>query len=93
MNVALTFLNAAFTFSGMSLAIAIASCGSSTELARRCGVSVQHVTNWQARGIPADRALAIAAATDWRVTPHQLRPDLYPNPTDGLPPELQEKAA
>ncbi|MBL2607392.1 Cro/Cl family transcriptional regulator, partial [Klebsiella pneumoniae] len=22
---------------------------------------------------------------DWQVTPHELRPDLYPNPTDGLP--------
>ncbi|ADE90807.1 hypothetical protein AC03_5290 [Escherichia coli 3-073-06_S3_C1] len=21
----------------------------------------------------------------WEVTPHEIRPDIYPNPTDGLP--------
>ncbi|MMZ41479.1 helix-turn-helix protein [compost metagenome] len=26
-----------------------------------------------------------AAATGFNVTPHDLRPDLYPNPSDGLP--------
>lgn len=26
-----------------------------------------------------------AAATGFKVTPHELRPDLYPNPRDGLP--------
>ncbi|ECT6835160.1 Cro/Cl family transcriptional regulator, partial [Salmonella enterica subsp. enterica serovar Typhimurium var. 5-] len=22
---------------------------------------------------------------NWKVTPHQMRKDIYPNPTDGLP--------
>ncbi|EMN8321024.1 MULTISPECIES: YdaS family helix-turn-helix protein [Serratia] len=26
-----------------------------------------------------------AAATKFQVTPHDLRPDIYPKPTDGLP--------
>lgn len=34
---------------------------------------------------PADVVRAIAASLDWRITPHELRPDLYPNPTDALP--------
>ncbi|EJD7033612.1 helix-turn-helix domain-containing protein [Enterobacter hormaechei] len=35
------------------------------------------------KGIPAERVLPIYGVTG--VTPHELRPDLYPNPTDGLP--------
>ncbi|MDM7114292.1 Rha family transcriptional regulator, partial [Klebsiella pneumoniae] len=33
--------------------------------------------------VPADRVLQIYEVTG--VTPHELRPDLYPNTTDGLP--------
>jgi hypothetical protein len=29
--------------------------------------------------------LNAAAATDWQVTPHDWRPDLYPHPDDGMP--------
>ncbi|CAI1591036.1 Uncharacterised protein [Serratia entomophila] len=29
--------------------------------------------------------LGWAAATKYQVTPHDLRPDIYPKPTDGLP--------
>ena len=28
-----------------------------------------------------------------QVTSHELRPDIYPNPSDGLPDELREEAA
>lgn len=35
--------------------------------------------------LSAATALTWAAATGHKVTPHDLRPDLYPNPTDGLP--------
>jgi len=41
---------------------------------------------------PPEAVLAIAATVDWQVTPHELRPDIYPNPSDGLPVE-QQKAA
>lgn len=37
---------------------------------------------------PADVVLPIADALDYRLTPHDLRPDLYPNPTDALPPDI-----
>ncbi|EEV1230119.1 YdaS family helix-turn-helix protein [Escherichia coli] len=32
-----------------------------------------------------EKVLRIAEATNFEVTPHELRPDIYPNPTDGLP--------
>ena len=63
---------------------AIKSAGSLTELAKRVGVSPQVVANWRKRGnIPADRVLAIEAATRDkngrpRVLRHDIRPDLYP---------------
>lgn len=34
---------------------------------------------------PAEMVIAISEALDWRLTPHDLRPDLYPNPADALP--------
>lgn len=37
---------------------------------------------------PAEYVLAIAGATAWAFRPHDLRPDLYPNPSDALPPYL-----
>jgi DNA-binding transcriptional regulator YdaS (Cro superfamily) len=37
------------------------------------------------RKIAAEKVIAVSFATGWQVTPHQLRPDIYPNPTDGLP--------
>ncbi|KMJ26826.1 hypothetical protein ABT73_09670 [Salmonella enterica subsp. enterica serovar Typhimurium] len=32
---------------------------------------------------PSQLVVRVARAIDWKVTPHELRPDLYPNPTDG----------
>lgn len=55
------------------------------------GVDAQVVVNWRRRGLPADRVLTVSRATGWRVTPHDLRPDIYPNPTDGLPPDHAAK--
>lgn len=34
---------------------------------------------------PADVVLPIAKFLEYRMTPHELRPDLYPNPCDALP--------
>jgi len=48
-------------------------------------VSPQAVSKWVDAGVPPDRVLTIARATDYLVTPHRLRPDLYPHPDDGLP--------
>lgn len=34
---------------------------------------------------PPEVVLAIANFLEYRMTPHQLRPDLYPNPGDAMP--------
>lgn len=64
-------------------------------IARAIGVSGEAVRKWfldLPESLPADRVLAVSRATDWKVTPHQLRPDIYPNPTDGLPTGEREVA-
>lgn len=52
-------------------------------------VSQAHIWKWlnrvEAEVPPAEYVIPICAALDWQVTPHQLRTDIYPNPTDGLP--------
>lgn len=48
-------------------------------------VSPQGVSKWAEAGVPGERVLKMAEATDYEVTPHELRPDLYPNPDDGVP--------
>lgn len=40
---------------------------------------------------PADVVIPIAAFLDYRLTPHELRPDLYPNPTDAVPEAIAEQ--
>lgn len=65
---------------------AITKAGTATRLAQLLTVSVMTVSHWRNRYqgvVPADRVLQIYGVTG--VTPHELRPDLYPNPTDGLP--------
>lgn len=56
-----------------------------------------HVWKWlnncKAPVPPAEYVLAISAATEWELRPHDLRPDLYPNPTDALPSEASAAAA
>lgn len=74
------------------------AAGGKGRLAAALGVTPPSVHQWYdgTRPLPADRVLAVSRATDWAVTPHQLRPDIYPNPTDGLPPEVasqQQEAA
>jgi DNA-binding transcriptional regulator YdaS (Cro superfamily) len=68
---------------------AIRICGGQGALARRLTppAKAQAVQQW--RQVPSDRVLAVARAVEFRITPHQLRPDLYPHPEDGLPNELR----
>ncbi len=51
-------------------------------------VSQSAVTQW-IQGVPIkpERVLEAAAATEWKVTPHDWRPDIYPHPDDGMPRE------
>lgn len=59
-------------------------------LAASIGVSYQAIQKFQKTRVPAEQVLAISAATEWKVTPFELRPDLYPHPHDGLPPDMRE---
>ncbi|CZU27053.1 helix-turn-helix domain-containing protein [Enterobacter cloacae complex sp. P30BA] len=66
--------------------IAITKVGSATRLAKLLNVSSMTISHWRNRYrgiVPADRVRQIYDATG--VTPHELRPDLFPNPSDGLP--------
>lgn len=66
---------------------AIALFPTKTAMAEKFGVHPMSINHWVNRGLPADRVLDVAAATDWAVTPHELAPELYPHPEDGLPPD------
>ncbi|ADU71522.1 YdaS family helix-turn-helix protein [Pantoea sp. At-9b] len=64
---------------------AIKAAGSARALALKLGVSPMTVSYWQSRSsgvVPAERVISIFQITG--VTPHELRPDLYPSPSDGV---------
>lgn len=77
----------------------IRMAGGPVAVGRLFNISGQAVSGWYAEGIPPDRVIRVAESTGWSITPHQLRPDIYPNPCDGLPPdhplrlEISKKAA
>lgn len=50
------------------------------------GISSQAVGKWLRKGkIPHGRILPLCRILEWQVTPHEIDPVAYPNPTDGLP--------
>lgn len=59
--------------------------GVKARIARLTGLSHQAISKWPV--VPAEHVLAVCAEFAWVVTPHDLRPDIYPHPDDGLPPE------
>lgn len=67
---------------------AIAIVGSQTALATACGIKQAHIWNWLNRDkrVPAEYVIPICKATKFKVTPHQMRSDIYPYRTDGMPP-------
>ncbi len=66
---------------------------SQAELGRSMGLAQQVISRWMnGHQIPANRVLKLCELMGWGVVPHELRPDLYPNPTDGIP-LTKEKAA
>lgn len=70
---------------------AIKAAGSGRLLAQKLGLSPNAISQWKHRFkgcVPPERVLPIFHVTG--VTPHELRPDLYPNPTDGLPRQAGE---
>ena len=62
--------------------------GGRAAIAKRFGVSVQAVAKWQVR-VPSENVIGLAEIVEWKVSPHSLRPDLYPHPEDGLPANLR----
>lgn len=64
--------------SALDRAIAIAN--GVAGLAARLETRPQNVNNWRRRGVPANQCARIAVAVDHAVTPHQLRPDVFPAP-------------
>lgn len=78
------YLNEEIDMTALDNAIRIA--GSANKLAVAVGVSGMAISQWKTKGtVPSSRVLQVFKATG--VTPHELRPDLYPNPTDGMPNE------
>jgi DNA-binding transcriptional regulator YdaS (Cro superfamily) len=61
--------------------------GGQSRLARELGFSAAFMCRLQngTRTVPPGRVLEIARATNWMVTPHEMRPDLYPNRLDAVP--------
>lgn len=53
------------------------------EIGKRLQVSQQTVFKWLNRRVPAERVIPLCELMNWQITPHDLRPDLYPHPTDG----------
>ncbi|MDC9777043.1 YdaS family helix-turn-helix protein [Proteus mirabilis] len=68
---------------------AIRTIGGPSAVSRMFGFnSPQSVFNWiKNNKVPAERVIQLCELGGWVVSPHQLRPDLYPNKTDGLPKE------
>lgn len=66
---------------------AIRTIGVPSAVSRLFGFnSPQSVFNWiKNNKVPAERVIQLCELGGWAVSPHQLRPDLYPNKTDGLP--------
>ncbi|KMQ75278.1 Helix-turn-helix domain [Marinobacter subterrani] len=60
------------------------------QLAEHLKVTQGLIYQWLSghRKVSAEKVLSVCEATDWQITPHELRPDIYPNQTDGIPIEL-----
>lgn len=66
--------------------------GGQTALAKSVKVKQGHIWHWLNKSdgqVPPKMVLSVSRATGWQVTPHELRPDIYPNPDDGLPVSLR----
>lgn len=66
---------------------AVAYFGSIAAASKAILAPVSSTATWVVT--PPHRVLALAAATGYQVTPHELRPDLYPFPEDGCPREMR----
>jgi DNA-binding transcriptional regulator YdaS (Cro superfamily) len=58
-------------------------------MAQAIGVSYQAVQRYIKERVPSDKVIALCSFDDWQVTPHDLRPDIYPHADDGLPSDMR----
>lgn len=66
---------------------AVAYFGSIAKASKAILAPVSSTATWVV--CPPHRVIALAAATGYHVTPHELRPDLYPYAEDGCPREMR----
>jgi DNA-binding transcriptional regulator YdaS (Cro superfamily) len=63
--------------------------GGMPAIARLFEISEAAVGQWAGRKVPSERVIAICEMSAWKVTPHEMRPDVYPHPEDGLPGQMR----
>lgn len=61
--------------------------GGVVALSLRLGLSRSAVSQWTI--VPPEHVISVSEATCHKHSPHQIRPDLYPHPDDGLPEHLR----
>lgn len=72
---------------------AVEFCGGVSALANRINEKANTISMWIQRGnIPSEKVLSVSKATEYQITPHQLRSDLYPYQFDGLPQHMRADA-
>lgn len=59
--------------------------GARVLLAEKLGMTHAGVSQWIKRGVPPDRIIQLCSVLGWEYAPHDINPELYPNPTDALP--------
>ena len=57
--------------------LVISALGGYAKTARYFGLSRSAVHQWQKRGVPANRVMALCRLADHKVEPAQLRPDVF----------------
>lgn len=73
---------------------ALKKAGGVGAVAKALNMSEEGVRLWRARGaVPAGSVLWLSERTEWEYTPHQIAPEIYPHPDDGLPPERRPAPA
>lgn len=70
----------------------IKAAGGREAVCRIFGITGQAVGLWYASGVPGEKVLPLCAAVNFKITPHEVRPDIYPHPDDGLPAAMRDQA-
>jgi len=60
--------------------LVISALGGYAKTARYFGLSRSAIHQWQKRGVPGNRVMALCRLADHKVKPEQIRPDIFGNP-------------